>query len=59
MTVYRKGVRKALGKLTYTAKKGTFKRTIAKVGKHRLKKGAYKVVVTAGTTTKTLRIRVG
>lgn len=58
VTVHRKGVRKALGKLTYKARKGSFKHTIAKVGKHRLKKGTYKVVVTAGTTTKALSVRV-
>ncbi|HWK29363.1 MAG TPA: hypothetical protein VNS09_22560 [Solirubrobacter sp.] len=58
VTVYRKGAKKALGKLTYKAGKGTFKRRITNVGGHRLKQGAYRVVVAVGATTKTLSVSV-
>jgi|GEM_PF-3193167 len=58
VTVTRKGAKKALGTLTYKAKKGTFKRRIAKVGGKRLRPGSYKVAIRVGPTTKTLTVRV-
>lgn len=58
VTVTRRGARKALGTLTYKAKKGSFTRKIAKVRGKRLRRGTYKVVVQAGATKKTLTVRV-
>lgn len=58
VTVTRRGARKALGRLTYRAKKGTFTRKIAKVRGKRLKRGTYTVLVRAGATRKTLTVRV-
>jgi len=58
ITVTRRGAKKALGKLTYKAKKGAFTRKITKVRGKRLTRGTYKVVVRAGTTTKTLSVKV-
>ena len=58
ITVTRKGAKKALGTLTYKAKKGNFQRSITKVGGKRLGPGTYKVVIKVGSTTKTLSARV-
>jgi hypothetical protein len=58
VTVTRKGAKKALGTLTYKAKKGTLTRKIAKVRGKRLKRGTYTIVVQAGATKKTLTVRV-
>jgi len=58
ITVTRKGAKKALGTLTYKAKKGSFKRTVTKVGGKRLRPGPYKVAIKVGSTTKTLPVQV-
>ncbi len=58
VTVTRKGAKKALGTVTYTAKAGKSKRKIATVGGKRLAPGAYKVAVKVGATTKALTVRV-
>jgi hypothetical protein len=58
ITVTRKGAKKALGTLTYKAKKGNFQRTITKVGGKRLRPGTYNVVIKIGATTKALVVRV-
>lgn len=58
ITVTRRGASKALGTLTYKAKKGPFTRKIAKVRGKRLKRGMYTIVVQAGATKKTLTARV-
>jgi hypothetical protein len=58
ITVYRVGTKRALGKLSYKAKKGTFKRKVTKVGRTRLARGTYRVVIRAQTTTKTLTVKV-
>ncbi len=58
VTITRRGARKALGVLRYRARKGTFRRTITKVRGKRLTRGRYRVVVRAGTTSRTLQVRV-
>lgn len=58
ITVTRKGARRALGKVTYTGRKGTFRRTVTKVGNKRLRRGTYRVVIKAGSTSKTLSVKV-
>jgi hypothetical protein len=58
VTITRRGARKALGVLRYRARKGTFRRTITRVRGKRLTRGRYRVVVRAGTTTRTLQVRV-
>jgi hypothetical protein len=58
VTVTRKGAKKALGKVTYTAKAGKSKRKIAVVGGKRLAPGTYKIALKVGSTTKTLTVRV-
>lgn len=58
VTVTRRGAKKALGTVTYKAKKGAFARKIAKVRGTRLKRGTYTVVVAVGATKKTLTVRV-
>lgn len=58
VTITRRGARKALGTLTYHAHRGTFARRITKVGRKRLTRGTYRVVIRAGTTKKTLTARV-
>jgi hypothetical protein len=58
VTVARKGAKKPLGTITYKAKAGNFSRTVKAVGGKRLGPGKYVVRVKAGTTTKTLTVRV-
>ncbi|MBS1676047.1 MAG: hypothetical protein JST08_01555 [Actinobacteria bacterium] len=58
ITVTRKGAKKPLGTLTYKAPKGTFSRKITKVGGKPLRPGPYTVVIKAGSTTKSLAVRV-
>jgi hypothetical protein len=58
VTITRKGAKKALGTLTYKAKKGAFSRKITKVRGHRLSRGTYKIAIQAGTTKKTLTVSV-
>lgn len=58
VTITRRGAKKALGTLTYKAKKGAFSRRIATVRGKRLKAGTYKILIQAGTTKKTLSVRV-
>ncbi len=50
--------RTRLGRLTVRAGKGSFRRKVTKVGRHRLTRGTYKVVIQAGTTKKTLNVKV-
>lgn len=58
ITVTRKGAKKALGTVTFKAKKGDFRRTITAVGGKRLRPGTYNVVIKVGATTKALVVRV-
>ncbi|MDX8151254.1 hypothetical protein SK069_06610 [Patulibacter brassicae] len=58
VTITRRGARKALGVLRYRARKGTFRRTITRVRGKRLTRGRYRIVVRAGTTSRTLQVRV-
>jgi len=58
VTVTRKGARKALGKVTFKAKKGKVRRTIRKVGRRRLSRGTYRLVVKVGATSKKLTVKV-
>lgn len=58
LTVYRGSARKALGRLTYKAKKGIFRHKVTKIGRKRLAPGTYRVVIKAGTTSRTLKVKV-
>ncbi|MEV4422729.1 calcium-binding protein [Patulibacter sp. NPDC049589] len=58
VTVTRKGARKALGKVTFKAKKGKVKRGFSKIGRKRLTRGTYRVVVRVGKTSRTLTVKV-
>jgi hypothetical protein len=58
VTVTRKGSKKALGTLTYKAKKGNSQHKITSVRGKRLSPGTYKVAITVGSTTKKLTVRV-
>jgi hypothetical protein len=58
VTVTRKGAKKALGTMSYKAKKGAFSRKVAAVRGKRLKRGTYTVLIQVGTTKKTLTVKV-
>ncbi len=59
IVVARRGARRALGTLTFKARrKGAFTRRIAVVGGRRLRPGSYTVAITVGPTRKTLTVRV-
>lgn len=58
VTVTRKGAKKALGRTSFRAKKGTVRRTITKVGRRRIGRGTYRVVVKVGKTTRTFTVKV-
>ncbi len=58
LTVTKKGARKALGKVTIKAKKGKTTRAITKIGKRKLAKGTYKVVLKVGSSSKTFSVKV-
>lgn len=58
ITVTRRGARRALGKVTVRARRGTTTRTIRALGRRALRAGSYRVVIRVGATSQTLTVRV-
>lgn len=57
--VYRVPAKRVLGKRVYRAKAGRFTRTVTTLGRLRLKRGTYRVVIKAQATTATQTGKVG
>ncbi|HST40658.1 MAG TPA: calcium-binding protein [Conexibacter sp.] len=58
ITVTRRGARRALGKVTLRARRGTTSHTIRALGRRALRAGSYRVVIRAGAKSQTLTVRV-
>lgn len=58
VTVTRKGAKKAPGKTSFKGRKGAVSRTFTKIGRKRLTRGTYRVVVKVGKTSRTLTVKV-